>query len=81
MDDVKDSMISFLSGSFTGLTSGVVLLDKVLTEWVIEYPVKIAFVCLLSFMGGIAGLAGKDFYRHKIKNKFFKNQNDGENIG
>jgi len=71
-NEVSERFIAFFSGAFTGGTIGSALLGISWTSLIIETPLKILMAVVVSFMGGIAGLAGRDFYNGFLKDKFKK---------
>lgn len=69
-----DDAIAFFSGALSGGGSGLLILNIPWMELIWQGPIKIFFAIIIAFCGGIAGVLGKDFYQHKIKNKVFKNK-------
>jgi len=65
----NETGLAFWSGFLSGGSSGVVLLDINVPGLVIDVSVKIFVAVAIAFLGGIAGVAGKDFYQNKIKRK------------
>jgi hypothetical protein len=71
----QDDATAFCGGLFSGSIFGVPILG---IEWhalIIQAPLKVFMAVTVSFMGGIAGLAAKDFYymlKEWYKNKYQK---------
>jgi TM2 domain-containing membrane protein YozV len=70
---MSDDAVAFWSGFFSAGGYGSLILDISMQGLIIEMPIKIFMAVVIAFMGGIAGLLGKDFYNHKIRNRFFNN--------
>lgn len=68
-----ESKIAFFSGSFSAFVYSIPVLEIDLTSLIVEGPIKLLFAIMIAFMGGIAGLAGKDFYNQHLKKYFDKN--------
>lgn len=59
---LKERLISFFGGMVTGGPVGMTLLQVEWKALIVETPLKIFIGVTIAFMGGVAGLAGRDFY-------------------
>ncbi|GAO43807.1 hypothetical protein FPE01S_02_09130 [Flavihumibacter petaseus NBRC 106054] len=67
-----DSAIAYWTGFFSAGSTGVLLLK---VDWAflpIEIGVKIFIAIVIAFLGGIAGVAGKDIYNSRLKKYIVK---------
>lgn len=62
INEFHDKLTAFCGGAFTGSIFGVQILGIKWESLVIQGPLKVFMAVVISFMGGIAGLAAKDFY-------------------
>lgn len=70
---MNENLTGFASGSFIGVLSGFALeIPDILikinpVEFAMEFPVRLIATMLLAFLGGVAGLIGKDWYTYNFK--------------
>lgn len=60
--EFPDRATAFMGGLCSGGIFGVKILGIQWESLVIQGPLKVFMAVVVSFMGGIAGLAAKDFY-------------------
>jgi len=66
-----DGALAFWTGFFSGGSAGTLMLKVDWMAFGVDVGGKILIAVLIAFLGGVAGLAGKDFYEHRIK-KYIK---------
>jgi hypothetical protein len=82
----NDNFTAFTTGGSFGAIGGVYLdvpgifLQLNPANFAMEFPVKLVATILLAFVGGVAGLLGKDWYQYNFrpwlqKRKILKNNN------
>lgn len=67
-----DGSIAFWSGFFSAGSTGTLLLKVDWSALGVEITTKIFLAVVIAFLGGIAGVMGKDFYQAKIKKHITK---------
>lgn len=72
-----DGALAFWSGFFSAGSTGTLLLKVDWSALGMEISTKIFLAVVIAFLGGIAGVMGKDFYQAKIK-KFITKANKNE---
>lgn len=57
----------FIGGALFGGGTGLTILQTAPMQLIYEFPIKMIFVIVLSFLGGIVGMMAKDLYTSRLK--------------
>lgn len=72
MDNLRDNLTAIGSGGLVGMFSGFKILGVPVSNWYIEFPLKLGGTIILSAVGALVGLVVKDVYLNYIKPYLFK---------
>jgi hypothetical protein len=69
----NDNMTAFTAGGSFGAIGGIamdvpnIIMQLNPAQFAMEFPVRLVATIMLAFLGGVAGLLGKDWYQYNVR--------------